>query len=1173
MEFHQLNRIERIPTLFIGILILFFSCVNPETEENDPKETNYIRALDKDNINTLDDLIFTKINASPYRIKVAMPEIKKPDQNQYRLLKPREYLSSNIQRSREIKAPEKLTYEWKRQTLSFPKPVKAGIPDFKDAASLNIKYLDIDQGLNSSYITSIYEGKEENIWMASAGGGVSRYNGEEFYHFNDETGFNTYIVYDILQDKNDWFWFAGRLGLITIYDGVAYRELHIEGLEYLTVFDLLKDQFDNIWITTENHGVLKYDGKELFQYSTTQGLSTNHILSLEEDSRGRIWIGTFDGGINIIGENEIILMNSATGVPISKVWDLHRDHSGNIWMATENEGVFKSARDKIFNYTVDSGLPTNYYVSVYEDSQYRIWLASYGKGALILGEDYYSQITTKEGLSLDYLWDITEDSFGNIWFGTDGGGISLYCRQKFKNIRDTNGLPNSFVFSTVEAENGDLWFGTFGGGIVRFDGSDYESFSIEQGLPSKFINDLLIDSNNDLWIGTQNNGIIRFDGSFFYHYNKTNGLVNDDVKTIEEFGSDSIWIGTNAGLQFIHSGELYTIETEITSLRVRSLENEKNQKLYVGTENEGLLIYNKDEFKQITIESGLPTDDINSLHIDQSDAKWLGTVGKGLVRMQNDTIEIIDKSRGLSHNSVWMIVEDHKGKIWAGTERGLNEVIKENNKYNIRVYGKQDGLVSEGFFLNSGFLDSSNRLWMGSDRSLIMLDPARDINEPAETSPKIQFTGVRIDQEFFDFRDEKVMEKFNYDSIKDFTNVPIGLKLNHKQDHVTFHFNAVEWSSAHKILYSFRLVGLNDEWSKPERESKADYRNLPSGEFTFMVRAKMIDGDWSTPVSFTFEVTPPWWNTWWAWVIYSLLFVAGIILYVRVRIHNLRKSKKKLQEEVDKATKELELSNAELTAINDELLIQRKELESAFTDLRKTQQQLIASEKMASLGILSSGIAHEINNPLNYIQGGIYVITNYFRENPSEYTQEMKDLINAMELGVKRANKIVRSLSLFSKNSEKKNEVCDIHEMLDDCLVILSNQVKHRIEIEKLFASDDLFVKGNNANLYQAFLHILTNAEQAIEEQGYIRVKTYRKGKLIHIMISDTGSGISEENLSRISDPFYTTKAPNQGTGLGLTITHTTIEDHGGSIEFSSELGKGTDVLVKLPAYRPDYTK
>lgn len=239
-----------------------------------------------------------------------------------------------------------------------------------------------------------------------------------------------------------------------------------------------------------------------------------------------------------------------------------------------------------------------------------------------------------------------------------------------------------------------------------------------------------------------------------------------------------------------------------------------------------------------------------------------------------------------------------------------------------------------------------------------------------------------------------------------------------------------------------------------------------------------------------------------------------------------------------------------------------KKLNKSMTDLKTTTQKLIQSEKMASLGVMSAGVAHEINNPLNFIKGGVTMLSKKLKK-----SDENSIFIKAIEEGVNRASEIVSSLGHFSRNSESMDEECDLHQIIDNCLVMLQHKLKYKVDVVKKYsASQHLRIIGNEGKLHQAILNIVSNAEQAISTKGKITIETKAKLHTLRLTITDTGEGIPEENLSRISDPFFTTKPSGEGTGLGLAISFGIIQDHGGKISVTSKPLEGTrfNVIFKL---------
>ncbi|MEP1034086.1 tetratricopeptide repeat protein [Ekhidna sp.] len=239
-----------------------------------------------------------------------------------------------------------------------------------------------------------------------------------------------------------------------------------------------------------------------------------------------------------------------------------------------------------------------------------------------------------------------------------------------------------------------------------------------------------------------------------------------------------------------------------------------------------------------------------------------------------------------------------------------------------------------------------------------------------------------------------------------------------------------------------------------------------------------------------------------------------------------------------------------------------KELHRNNEELRHTQKLLITSEKMASLGVLAAGVGHEINNPLNFIKNGIGALSKKLEGNEDEELQSYFRIVNE---GVDRATNIVKSLSHFSRKGPRVDEKCNIHEIIENCLLILHNKIRNKVRVITNFTNLGAELRGNEGRLHQAMMNIIANAEQAIHEEGTLEITTRRKEEHMEILVEDDGEGIPEENLIKISDPFFTTKAPGEGTGLGLFITFSIIEEHNGTIEVKSNHGAGTKFIITLP--------
>ncbi|MCW3785635.1 YfiR/HmsC family protein [Plebeiibacterium sediminum] len=326
-----------------------------------------------------------------------------------------------------------------------------------------------------------------------------------------------------------------------------------------------------------------------------------------------------------------------------------------------------------------------------------------------------------------------------------------------------------------------------------------------------------------------------------------------------------------------------------------------------------------------------------------------------------------------------------------------------------------------------------------------------------------------------------------------------------------------------------------------------------------------------------------------------ILFTLLLISYRDKKKKNalLKKQKSEIEEQYDILKKNKNL----IESMMDELGDKNEELETTLEENKRIQNKLVQSEKMASLGVLSAGIAHEINNPINFVYAGINSLLRDFEDiepvinevskidiekdnlrEKIEYIQKLKeenyfddameaipDIIGDIKLGADRTAEIVKGLRNFTRMDKDTYENLDINNGLDTSLLLLKNKYKDRIEIIKNYDPELPQLLCYPGKINQAFLNILSNAVDAIKEKGTIWIATKATEESIDISIKDSGIGIPRDMQTRIFDPFFTTKAVGEGTGLGLSITFGIIEEHFGTIDVSSAPDTGSEFIIRLP--------
>jgi len=839
-----------------------------------------------------------------------------------------------------------------------PQPVKALPPRMKDNASINIKYLDVDQGMISYTVYSILEDSHGNLWFATGGGGVSMYNGYTFTHFTQKEGLSNNSVWTILEDSHGNLWFGTSDGGVSMYNGESFMHFtEKEGLSGNTVRTILEDSHGNIWFGT-NRGLSKYDGETFTHFTKNEGLSGNWILSILEDSQGNLWFGSRKGGVSRYNGETFTHFTTKEGLSNNTVYSIQEDSHGNLWFGTMGGGVNMYNGETFTHFTEKEGLSNNFVLSIMEDSNGNLWFGTTGGVSMYNGETF-THFTEKEGLSNNYVYSIKEDSHGNLWFSSRDGGVSMYKDETFTHITENEGLSNNFIWSILEDSHGNLWFG-IRNGLSMYNGETFSHFIQNMGYFSYNVNSILEDRHGNLWFSTSGSeivtGVRMYNGETFTHFTTKEGLSSDQVSSILEDSHGNLWFGTYGGGVSMYNGETFTHFTQeegLINTWISSILEDSHGNLWFGTHGGGVSKYNGETFTHFTEKEGLCNNYVLSLLEDNHGNLWFGTYG-GVSMYNGESFTHFTQKEGLNSNIVYSILEDSNSNIWLSTEIGLNQIVFGPDGVSpvIHIYSEQDGMKGSFFYPNSVLKDSKDRIWWGSLKGLTMLD-MNNFKIPVEPPAAMQLDRIEINEQFVDYRQlqESSDMKIKFDSVARFYNYPLNLELPYNLNHLTFHFSAIDWSAPHKIKYSFKMEGLNDNWSLPSSEAKADYRNMPHGTFTFKVRAIGAALKWSETFEYTFTIIPPWWHTWWARSGYGITALLLIFGFVRWRTAKLIQRQKELEKTVKDRTVEISETNEELKQQNEDLASQRDEIQTqrdeitAQRDEIETQRDQVTEQK------------------------------------------------------------------------------------------------------------------------------------------------------------------------------------------------------------------------------------
>ncbi|MBM3262653.1 MAG: hypothetical protein FJY97_04410 [candidate division Zixibacteria bacterium] len=405
------------------------------------------------------------------------------------------------------------------------------------------------------------------------------------------------------------------------------------------------------------------------------------------------------------------------------------------------------------------------------------------------------------------------------------------------------------------------------------------------------------------------------------------------------------------------------------------------------------------------------------------------------------------------------------------------------------------------------------------------------------------------------------------------------------------------------MVYRYRLAGYETDW-KTTHEHRVEYAELPLGDYRFEIQAVDRDLNYSeTPAQAVLTIHFPYvWLGWGGTLTFSIVMISWQARRLIQRDRRIREANESLtfaNQALQDKTYDLEEANTKLDSSNQELNVAKQQVEVAFKELREAQSQLVHAEKMSSLGQLTAGIAHELNNPINFVSANVKplrqdiqdileVLNRYGELTPEDakngleeklteieqlkeeidltyVIEEMDQLTKSISNGATRVADIVKDLRNFSRLDEDDLKKVNLHEGLDSTVKLLNNQLKH-IEVIKEYAGDIPEIDCYPGQVNQVLMNIMTNSIQAMKDGGQLRIHTERAGEnQIKVRITDSGCGMTPEVLGRVFEPFFTTRDVGEGTGLGMSVTYGVIQKHSGKIEAESEVGKGTPLTVTLP--------
>jgi len=720
-------------------------------------------------------------------------------------------------------------------------------------------------------ITAITEDKDGNLWIGTWGKGLIKFdrkNGRASHFHNDPNdplSLSSDLVIDIISDRDGEIWIATFGG----------------GLNKLA----RDDSNNNDQLKARSTKFLRYRSIE----NNNSALSDDKTISLFEDINGDIWIGTFYGGLNRLDANNKTLTPDkakfksyqannklSNSISDNTIMAITQDSEGYLWIGTFGGGIDRyDIRTQTFTSFSKLSNHQNSFtdveiLSLFVDRSGILWAGSHlGEGVTKI-QKYYSKFESINSRSVgrlklndDVVWSLFKDSKDNLWVGTYRGGVNVlnFDANQTKVYRRTpdqsNGISDNHIRSITEDKLGNIWIGTYSGGLNRIDraGQKVETFYNEPGnsnsLSANQVLDIYVESEKEIWVATFGGGLNKLTfaentsgvpefKSYKNDPSDRHSLSDDRVYCILKDSKENFWIGT-------YGGGLNKFDSEKGIFEVVSLDTQSSQSAF--------------------------NDKILSLHESSNGMLWIGTSGNGLNQFDPTANSVINFSlaQGLTSSVVYGILEDSNSNLWLSTDDGIFLFNSSTEKF--AQFGIEDGVQSLEFSGGAYFKDSNGIMYFGGINGLNYFNPdSITINQyvPPVVISNIKVMDVRVNGE------------------------PDELILSYDQNFISIEFSALDFSMPKRNKYSYILEGFQKSWISTGGSNRtATYTNLPSGEFTFMVKGSNSDGIWSdNAATIRIIINPPFYQTWW--------FVTLVVMIIVFFIYYLGTIRVKSQLEIEK---------------------------------------------------------------------------------------------------------------------------------------------------------------------------------------------------------------------------------------------------------------------------------
>lgn len=755
----------------------------------------------------------------------------------------------------------------------------------------NFQPLSVQDGLAQSQVYALLEDSRGYIWMGTRGGGISRYDGQNFVNLTTSDGLIDNYIQSLYEDSQGQIWIGTTRGL-SRYDGLSFSNYTpLAGIE-TSIESIIQDSTGTMWFGTDS-GLFCMKNDSLHHFSTDQPWEFDAVYDLALDDTGKIWGGT-DHGLLQASDYQAFTTTESGGLPSNLINAIEFDDQGRLWVAVYGQGVFIRNNDS-FERVRDVESSVVFSMTQVGNS---MWLGTLDEG--IFEVDLRSLAVSKHdvdsGLPNNQVRALEGDEWGNVWIGTSGSGAAVYSGQQIQFFNRDNGLPGRRVYSVAEDAVGVMWMGIDNDKIILMHPDSNNLFYREiRDLGGK-VKCLQLDELGRMWCGTEGGGlhVIGADSTLTFDY--TTGLVSNYIKSILHRGSTT-YIATTDGISVLNrsasdpwdfDSDLINRKDGLSENRVTDLAIDHLGRLWFSTLGSGIgLMLNDKTIVNFDKEVGLTANSVRSLEIDDLGWLWIGTAGGGIscMNLLADTLSIEPFSEDveLLSDNIYFLQLDADHNLWVGTEGGVEKVSfnQERQPIEVQKFRKEEGFLGIETCTNASFIDSECNLWFGTIDGLAMTDPTMRFSN--DHPPKTHVTGVNL---FY----ENLMDTHLRTFVSDWGQINDTLVLTYEQNHLGFEFIGIDHIAPQKVRYQWQLLGAEDTWSPLTEQRSTSYSNLEPGDYIFQVRAVNSEGIMQEePQEIRFVILAPFWQKTWFLVAAIALGILALVFVFYLRIQTVKR--------------------------------------------------------------------------------------------------------------------------------------------------------------------------------------------------------------------------------------------------------------------------------------------